>query len=167
MVNKCLSDPSYSRTMIKLVPFDFSGRPNTTEPQLPTLVTWSFMCVLLGFLPSPSYSPYSCFLESPPTSLGRRAGSKLRHGHICYTYFLKSLKAMNIKVRKVITSWHRLRAEELGDRDSTRWISRELANILSRPDCGSTCMINHGAVRFVFCTFRLYFVIQKFNNSWA
>ena len=155
MVNKCLRDPSCSRTMRKLVPFGFSGRPNTTEPQLPTLMTWSFMCLLLAFLPSPSYSPYSCFLESPPASLGRRGGSKLRQGHVCYTYFLKSLKAMNIKVRKAITSWRSLRAEELGDRGSARRISRELANILSRPDCGSTCAINR-AVRFGFCTFLCY-----------
>lgn len=154
------NDKACSICLLRAPQYDWAPVAHTSD-----LVIHVF--VILGFLPSPSYSPYSCFLESPPTSLGRRGGSKLRRGHVCYTYFLKSLKAMNIKVRKVITSWQRLRAEELGDRDSTRWISRGLANILSRPDCGSTCVINHGAVRFVFCTFRLYFVIQKFNNSWA
>ena len=37
---------------------------------------------------------------------------------------------MNIKVRKMITSWQEFRAEEIRDRDCRRWISRELASIL-------------------------------------
>ena len=64
---------------------------------------------------------------------------------------------MNIEVRKVITSWQGLRTEEIHDRDSRRWISRELANILPRPGCSSTRVINHC---FVHCSVS-YFIPQN------
>ena len=57
--------------------------------------------------------------------------------------FFEKPESNEHKIRKVITSWQGLRTKEIRDRDSRRWISRELASILSRPGCSSTCVINH------------------------